>query len=61
MNELTYKTFRAAVVFDDEAGIYYGEVIGIRDVITFQANCRTDLQKAFEDSVEDYLAFCAAR
>src|SRR5207245_4068682 len=41
--------------------IFHGEVINTRDVITFQGKSVAELKKAFRDSVEDYLAFCASR
>ena len=47
--------------FDDEAEIFHGEVINTRDVITFQGQSVAELKKAFKESVEDYLAFCASR
>lgn len=47
--------------FDDEAEIFHGEVTGIRDVITFQGQSVDELKKAFQELVEDYLAFCAER
>jgi predicted HicB family RNase H-like nuclease len=46
---------------DEEAGVLYGEVINVRDVITFEGDSVEEVQKAFHESVEDYLAFCAAR
>lgn len=49
------------VEFDDEAGIFHGEVINLRDVITFQGESVQELRQAFQDSVEDYLEFCAER
>jgi len=58
---MKYKDFEAAVKFDEEAEIFYGEVINTRDVITFQGSSVEDLKKAFEDSVEDYLEFCRER
>ena len=58
---MQYKGYLARVEFDDEANIFHGEVINIRDVITFQGKAVEELRKAFEDSVEDYLAFCAER
>ena len=38
-----------------------GEVINIRDVVTFQGQSVDELRQALADSVEDYLAFCAER
>lgn len=58
---MKYKGYLARVEFDDEANVFYGEVINTRDVITFQGQSATELKKAFEDSVEDYLAFCSER
>ena len=42
-------------------GILHGEVLGVRDVITFQADGASGIEKAFRDSVDDYLAHCAER
>jgi len=56
---MEYKGYLSHVEFDDEANIFHGEVINIRDVITFQGKSVNELRQAFEDSVEDYLAFCA--
>jgi predicted HicB family RNase H-like nuclease len=58
---MTYKGYVARVEFDDEAEIFYGEVINLRDVITFQGKSVTELKQAFQESVEDYLEFCAQR
>ena len=58
---MEYKGYLGKVEFDDEAGIFHGEVINTRDVITFQGQSVAELKKAFKKSVEDYLAFCASR
>jgi len=58
---MKYKNYVATAEFDDEANLFHGEVINTRDVITFQGTSVKELQKAFKDSVEDYLAFCAKR
>ena len=58
---MEYNGYFAKVEFDDEANIFHGEVINLRDVITFEGETVDELRKAFNDSVEDYLAFCAER
>jgi predicted HicB family RNase H-like nuclease len=58
---MTYKTYEAIVEFDEDAGLFTGEVINTRDVITFQGESVEELKQAFVDSVEDYLEFCASR
>jgi predicted HicB family RNase H-like nuclease len=58
---MEYKGYIGRVEFDDEAGVFHGEVINTRDVITFQGAAVKELRQAFHDSVEDYLAFCKQR
>ncbi len=58
---MEYKGYLGQVEFDDEANIFHGEVVNIRDVITFQGQSVAELRQAFEDSIEDYLAFCLER
>ncbi|NQV14808.1 type II toxin-antitoxin system HicB family antitoxin [bacterium] len=58
---LKYKGYTGFVEFDDEAGIFHGEVIDTRDVITFQGTSVEDIQIAFRDSIDDYIEFCAER
>ena len=58
---MDYKGYVAVVNYDDEAKIFSGEVINTRDVITFQGESVSELEKAFQDSVDDYLEFCESR
>jgi predicted HicB family RNase H-like nuclease len=58
---MTYKGYQSKVTSDEEARVFHGEVIHTRDVITFQGTSVAELQQAFEDSVDDYLEFCASR
>ena len=58
---LRYKGYTGQVQFDDEAGLFHGEVIDLRDVVTFQGRSVEELETAFRDSVDDYLEFCQER
>ena len=58
---LKYKDYIGHVIFDEEAELFHGEVINIKDVITFQGDSVKSLKKAFHESVDDYLDFCAKR
>ena len=60
-NLIQYKGFVGRIEYDDEASIFHGEVINLRDVITFRGESVQQLRQALQDSVEDYLEFCAAR
>ena len=61
MTTMTYKGYEAIIEFDDEAELFHGEVMSLRDVITFQGRSVVELKDAFRDSIEDYLAFCRER
>jgi len=58
---MEHKGYLGKVEFDDEAALFHGEVVNTRDVITFQGQSVAEWKKAFRDSVDDYLAFCAER
>ena len=58
---MEYKGYIARVEYDDEAQLFHGQVMNLRDVITFQGPSVTELRKALRGSVDDYVAFCATR
>ncbi len=58
---IEYKGYLASTEFDDEANLFHGEIVNVRDVITFQGRSVDELRQALRESVEDYLAFCAER
>ena len=58
---LEYQGYTGHVEFDDEAGLFHGEVLDTRDVITFQGTSVEELRQAFRDSVDDYLDLCRER
>lgn len=58
---MTYKGYTAHVEYDDDDRTLHGEVIDLKDVITFDGRSVTELRKAFRDSVDDYLEFCKER
>lgn len=58
---MQYKGYMARIEFDEEANIFHGEIVNIRDVITFQGKSVEELKKTFRDSVNDYLEFCDQR
>jgi len=58
---LHYKGYHGRVEFDEEAGLFHGEILDLRDVVTFQGKSVDELTQAFQDSIDDYLDFCASR
>lgn len=55
---MIYKGYTASVEVDVEAGILFGRVLDINDVITFKAKTVEEARQEFQNSVDDYLAFC---
>lgn len=58
---MSYKGYEAVVEYDPDADLFHGEVINLRDVVTFQGRSVTELKRALRDLVEDYIAFCNER
>ena len=55
---MKYKGYHGQVKYDEEAKLFHGEVIGLRDVITFQGTSVEEIEQAFKDSVNEYLDYC---
>lgn len=55
---MKYKGYQGHVIYDEEAKLFHGEVIGLQDVITFQGTSVEELEQAFKDSVDEYLSYC---
>ena len=55
---MNYKGYYGHVIYDDEAKIFHGEVINTRTVITFQGKNVKEIEKAFRESIADYLQWC---
>jgi predicted HicB family RNase H-like nuclease len=58
---MKYKGFLGRVEYHHEAKLFHGEIVGLKDTITFQGKSVKELEKAFRYSVEDYLAWCKER
>ena len=58
---MEYKGYFGKVEYDEEAEVLHGEVINIKDVVTFEGTNINEIKQAFRDSVDDYLDFCAER
>lgn len=59
MNDiLEYKGYYAEVHFNSEDEVFYGKIIGINDLVSFEGTTVKQLKKEFQEAVEDYLATC---
>ena len=61
MTTMTHDGYVATVELDEEAGLFHGEVVNTRDVLTFQGRTLDELRTAFADTIGDYLDWCRER
>lgn len=59
-NTLSYKGYRASLEFDPDDRILVGRVLDIHDVIGFHGASVAELEAAFHEAIDDYLAACEA-
>ena len=57
-NTMTYKGYSARIDYDDDDGIFTGQIAGIRDGVGFHADNVEALREAFHEAVEDYIQTC---
>lgn len=57
---MQHKGYAAKVEFDDSVKTFHGRVVGIKDVVTFEASTVKKLEAEFRASVNTYLDFCTA-
>jgi predicted HicB family RNase H-like nuclease len=55
---MEYKGYLGTVEYDAEAKIFHGDIINTRDVITFQGTTVNEMERAFQGSIDDYIAWC---
>ena len=58
MNTMSYNGYSARVEFDAEDRLFVGHVAGIRDIVGFHGESVAELEAAFHEAVDDYLAAC---
>ncbi|GHV77527.1 antitoxin HicB [Spirochaetia bacterium] len=55
---MEYEGYLGTVEYDADAKLFHGDIVNTRDVITFQGTTVEEIERAFKDSIEDYLAWC---
>ena len=61
MTTMTHDGYIARIELDEEAGLFHGEVVNTRDVLTFQGRTLDELRTAFADTIADYVDWCQER
>ena len=55
---MRHKGYTGILEVDDESGLIFGRVAGIRDVVTFQGETVAAARRSFEESVDFYIDIC---
>ena len=59
MKTLSYKGYQGSSECSVEDGCLFGRILFVRDVVTYEGNTVAELEAAFREAVDDYLATCA--
>jgi len=57
-NTVEYKGYVGNVDFSEKDGLFYGKIMGIRALISYEGVTTKELVDDFHRAVEDYLALC---
>jgi len=58
METLNYKGYICSLHYSKENKTFWGKIEMIRSLVTFETDNAADLESAFQEAVEDYLATC---
>lgn len=59
-NTFEYKGYIGSIEFSEEDTLFFGKVLGIRSLISYEGKNADELISDFHSAVDDYLAVCEA-
>lgn len=59
-NTMQYKGYVGSVEFSETDGLFFGKVLGIRALISYEGTNAAELVADFHGAVDDYLSLCEA-
>lgn len=60
-NTMEYKNYVGSVEFSENDGVFFGKVMGIRALISYEGSTAKELVEDFHNAVDDYLALCESQ
>ena len=57
---MRYKGYTGSVEFSEADGVFYGKVLGIHSLISYEGVTASELVSDFHGAVDDYLELCKA-
>ena len=61
MNRMKYRGYTARIEFDEVDRIFVGHLAGIKDIVGFHGTTADELENAFRESVDHYIAISEYR
>ena len=55
---IKYKGYIGKLSYDSNLKVFHGDVIGIKHVITFEGTSATEIERSFQEAIDDYLEMC---
>ena len=59
-NTFEYKGYIGSIEFSEEDALFFGKVMGIRSLISYEGKNADELISDFHSAVDDYIAVCEA-
>ena len=57
-NTLTYKNYIGSVEFSEDDGLFFGQLLGIKALVSYEGTNASELIADFHSAVDDYLRYC---
>ena len=58
MKNLEYKGYTGSIEYSKEDGLFYGKLLGIKSLISYEGKTGPQLEKDFIAAVDDYITDC---
>ena len=58
MDILEHKGYTGSIEFSEEDNLFFGKVIGIRSLVSYEGKDINELTEDFQGAVDDYLNLC---
>ena len=60
MKNLEYKGYSGSIEYSKEDGLFFGKVLGIKTLISYEGVTGPELERDFKESIDEYIADCKA-
>ena len=60
-NSIEYRGYTGSVEFSQEDHVFFGKVLGVKALISYEGSSADELISDFQGAVDDYLSLCQER